>query len=256
MAMRWFVQPDSIVRKIWGKSDVILFIFAGSAAEFALNKAVDWLFYTGRLPADPLGRLFSTVTYARKIVFSDEEKALEVIDRMATIHQAVEGSRGYAIPDWAYRDVLYMLIDYSIRSFELLNRKLSDAEKADVFEVFSRVGKRMGVKELPENFSAWQVDRQKHLVADLEHSELTTRLFYQYKIHLGWIRYNILLAGQSRIVPPTVLDLLRLRRSLFLWMLLPLYKLAVSLGLEWFFKSMILPDKYIDQIKDLDIHPE
>ncbi|MEJ7663471.1 MAG: hypothetical protein WKG07_29945 [Hymenobacter sp.] len=39
----------------------VLFIFAGAAAEFALNKAVDWLYFTGRLPADPLGRLFSTV---------------------------------------------------------------------------------------------------------------------------------------------------------------------------------------------------
>jgi hypothetical protein len=31
------------VRKIWGSADTTLFIFAGSAAEFALNKAVDWL---------------------------------------------------------------------------------------------------------------------------------------------------------------------------------------------------------------------
>jgi uncharacterized protein (DUF2236 family) len=251
--MRWFVEPDSIVRKIWGKSDVILFIFAGSAAEFALNKAVDWLFYTGRLPDDPLGRLFSTVTYARKIIFSDEEKAHEVIDRMAIIHQGVESSRGYAIPDWAYRDVLYMLIDYSIRSFELLNRKLSESEKEDVFEVFARVGKRMGLKDLPENLAAWQVDRQKHMQEDLEHSVLTTRLFNQYKLHLGLIRYRILLAGQSQIVPETVLKMLRLRRSLFLWTLLPVYKVTAYFGLEWFFKSLILPGKYIGQIKELDI---
>src|SRR5215213_9830223 len=118
--MEFFVRKDSIVRQIWGKGDTILFIFAGASAEFALNKAVDWLFFTGRLPADPLGRLFSTVTYARNIVFSEEQKALEVIDRMAMIHQGVETSRGASIPEWAYRDVLYMLIDYSIRSFELL----------------------------------------------------------------------------------------------------------------------------------------
>ena len=62
----YFVPESSIVRTIWGKSDTILFIFAGSAAEFALNKAVDWLYYTGKLPADPLGRLFSTVAYARQ----------------------------------------------------------------------------------------------------------------------------------------------------------------------------------------------
>ena len=28
----------------------ILLIFAGSAAEFALNRAVDWLFFTGNMP--------------------------------------------------------------------------------------------------------------------------------------------------------------------------------------------------------------
>ncbi|HEY6902414.1 MAG TPA: DUF2809 domain-containing protein, partial [Puia sp.] len=64
----YFVPKGSIVRTIWGRADTILFIFAGASAEFALNKAVDWLYYTGRLPADPLGRLFSTVAYARRIV--------------------------------------------------------------------------------------------------------------------------------------------------------------------------------------------
>lgn len=56
-----FVQENSIVREIWGKSDTILFIFAGAAAEFALNKSVNWLYFTGKLPNDPIGRLFSTV---------------------------------------------------------------------------------------------------------------------------------------------------------------------------------------------------
>ncbi|MCB0432341.1 MAG: DUF2236 domain-containing protein, partial [Mangrovimonas sp.] len=67
-----FVDQKSIVRKIWGNSDTILLIFAGASAEFALNKAVDWLYFTGKLPNDPLGRLFSTVAYARKIVFEEE----------------------------------------------------------------------------------------------------------------------------------------------------------------------------------------
>ena len=38
--MQYFVEEHSVVRKIWGKSDTILFIFAGASAEFALNKAV------------------------------------------------------------------------------------------------------------------------------------------------------------------------------------------------------------------------
>src|SRR4028118_185071 len=99
-----YVHTSSIVRKIWGKSDTILFIFAGAAAEFALNKAVDWLYFTGRLPADPIGRLFSTVTYARQIVFASKDDAEKAIDKITAIHTAVENARGSVIPDWAYRD--------------------------------------------------------------------------------------------------------------------------------------------------------
>jgi len=84
--MELFVTKDSVVRKIWGKGDTILFIFAGASAEFALNKAVDWLYFTGKLPADPLGRLFSTVSYARLIVFANKEDANKAIDRMSAIH--------------------------------------------------------------------------------------------------------------------------------------------------------------------------
>lgn len=97
--IEYFVDEGSIVRKVWGKSDTILFIFAGAAAEFALNKAVDWLYFTGKLPADPLGRLFSTVTYVRQIVFSELNEANIAIDKITSIHSAIEKSRNTAIPD-------------------------------------------------------------------------------------------------------------------------------------------------------------
>ena len=127
--MNYFVDEKSIVREIWKRTDTVLLIFAGSAAEFALNKAVDWLYYTGKIPTNPLERLFSTVEYAQKIIFLEEQMALATIDKITQIHQGVEQSRGKSIPDWAYRDVLYMLIDYSIRSFELLERKLEIHDK-------------------------------------------------------------------------------------------------------------------------------
>jgi len=52
---------------------------------------------------------------------------------MTKIHAHVEEKRAATIPDWAYRDVLFMLIDYSIRSFEVLERELSSVEKDEVF---------------------------------------------------------------------------------------------------------------------------
>ena len=85
-SMRPFIAYHSVVRRIWGDPDVVLLIFAGAAAEFALNRAVDWLFFTSRLPKDPIGRLFSTVHYAQRIVFANERDALETLEKISAIH--------------------------------------------------------------------------------------------------------------------------------------------------------------------------
>lgn len=250
--MEYFVKKESIVREIWSKGDTILFIFAGAAAEFALNKAVDWLYFTGRLPADPLGRLFSTVTYARQIVFSEEQKALAAIDKITLIHKAVEENRGAAIPDWAYRDVLYMLIHYSIASFELLERKLTTEQKQSIYDVFYRMGLRMGLKQLPDNYAIWTADRQSHLESDLEKSNLTKDLFKQYKKHLGTIRYWILVEGQKLVIPKTVAKMLHFERPSLAWPLIKLYKLSRVVKLDGLMRNIILPQKYKKEIKDLD----
>lgn len=253
--MDYFVDKGSVVRQIWGKSDTILFIFAGAAAEFALNKAVDWLYFTGRLPADPLGRLFTTVNYARKIVFSERDEAFRAIDAMAAIHMAVEAKRGYSIPDWAYRDVLFMLIDYSIRAYEVLEKKLSDAEKREVFNVFYRVGSRMGVKNLPLTYDQWVEVREKHLQENLQKSNYTVDLFKQYKKHLGIIRYTILIEAQTLVVPERVRSLLGFRNKSFLLPLLGLYKLSRFVQADKIFKALIMPPAYKAEIKALDANP-
>lgn len=248
-----FARENSIVRKIWGRHDTVLLIFAGSAAEFALNKAVDWLYFTGRLPADPLGRLFSTVTYARNIVFSENEKALAVIDTMRNIHKQVEANRQSTIPDWAYRDVLYMLIHYSIASYETLERSLTAGEKADVYDVFYRVGSRMGLKDLPLSYPQWLLSREQHLANDIERSHYTDDLFRQYKKHLGVARYKILLESQKLVVPGRVSSLLDLEGSKILKPMLPLYRIIKKAKLDWFLFSSILPSNYKAQIKALNI---
>jgi hypothetical protein len=251
--MKSFVPKDSIVRQIWGKSDTVLFIFAGAAAEFALNKAVDWLYYTGRLPADPLGRLFSTVTYARQIIFLDEGFALNAIDKITAIHKDVEKSRGAQIPDWAYRDVLYMLIDYSIRSFELLERKLSDDEKTEVFNVFFRVGNRMQLADLPTSYPNWILSRDKHLDEDILCSDFTIDLYRQYKKHLGLLRYIILIQVQLKLVPRKVKNLLPVKKLSWVSPVLLLYKAARFIKISSIMKNVLLPKAYREQIKVLDI---
>ena len=252
MDKEYFVDERSIVREIWGKGDTILFIFAGAAAEFALNKAVDWLYFTGRLPADPLGRLFSTVAYARVIIFSEKDAALKAIDSITAIHKGVEAKRGAKIPDWAYRDVLFLLIDYSIRSFEAMERKLTREEKAEVFDVFSRVGTRMGLSGLPQDFNEWQKMRLEHLQENLRKSPYTADLFRQYRKHLGVMRYQILLESQILIVPSRVRKLLDFRKISLFDLVLGLYKFCRRIKADWLLKSLILPAEYKARIRSLD----
>ena len=251
--MQFFVEKNSIVRKIWGKSDTVLFIFAGAAAEFALNKAVDWLYFTGRLPADPLGRLFSTVRYARRIVFSSSDEANKAIDTMRQIHTAVEQNRGSSIPDWAYRDVLFMLIYYSIAAYELLEKKLSDEEKEEVHNVFYRVGARMGLKELPQTYNEWLPVRETHLLNDLQKSNYTTDLFKQYKKHLGAMRFKVLIEGQKLVVPDRVKELLQFSDFSLLTPVVPIYKVSRLMKMDWLLKNILLPSDYKDQINELDV---
>ncbi|MXV51827.1 DUF2236 domain-containing protein [Pedobacter sp. HMF7647] len=253
MNRNFFVNENSIVRQVWSKADTILFIFAGAAAEFALNKAVDWLYFTGKLPADPIGRLFSTVAYAKKIIFSPYEDALASIDQITFIHKHVEQSRGKSIPDWAYRDVLFMLIDYSIRSYELLERKLTDEQKEEIFATFHDVGIRMQVKDLPENFQAWKFARDNHLQTNLALSDYSIHLFKQYKKHLGTARYLLLRLVQATLCPEIVQKKLSLGNGTLLLPLLRIYRILNNLQLQKQVRDCLLPAQYKKQFKNLDI---
>ncbi|WP_299364517.1 oxygenase MpaB family protein [Winogradskyella sp.] len=251
--MAAFVEDTSIVKQIWGKSDTILLVFAGASAEFALNKAVDWLYFTGKLPKDPLGRLFSTVYYAKKIVFSEKNTALKAIDQITTIHATVEERRGQKIPEWAYKDVLFMLIDYSIRSYELLQRPLSLEEKQEILDVFVSVGRRMGLKQLPLTYSKFKGIRHQHLQQNLLNGKLSKDLYKQYRKHLGFVRYNLLLEAQILLVPARVRQLLNLRSLSLLKPFITVYKVFRSLRMDWLLKELLLPPAYKEDIKRMNI---
>ena len=147
-----------------------------------------------------------------------------------------------------------MLIHYSIAAFELLERKLTGGEKEEVYQVFYRLGHRMGLKELPPNYVQWLPARAQHMQQDLEKSRYTKDLFRQYRKHLGPVRYFLLLQAQAMVVPAHVNRLLNLGTGLFFRPVLLAYKGSRKLKLDWFLKSIVLPDEYKDQIKDLDIH--
>ena len=249
-----FVPPGSIIRRIWGDADVILLIFGGAAAEFALNRAVDWLFFTGRLPADPIARLFSTVQYAQEIILSTDTQARQALHQINAIHGGVEQKRGRRIPDWAYRDVLYMLIDYSERAYQLLHRPLTDAERDDLFTHFREVGTGLNVSDLPTNYTDWKLDRQAHLDRDLVRSEFTDKLFRRYREQLGGWRYDLLRQAQAILVPERVSQLLNLPRKPLLAYSIGLYKVLNTLKLRSIVQRILLPTEYLAQIQSLDVH--
>jgi uncharacterized protein (DUF2236 family) len=253
---KWFVEPDSIVRRIWGDADVVMLIFGGGAAEYALNRAVDWLFFTGAIPNDPLGRLFSTAAYTQDIIFADEAQAQRTLARIHAIHTSVERARGATIPDWAHRDVLYMLIDYSERVFTTLYRPLTTAEKNELYDVFLRTGQALHIPDLPLDYTAWQHDRQVHLEQDLAFSELTGALYAAYRRDLGAWRFELLRQAQAILVPPRVHHLLNLPR--FQW-LLPatwVYPALARLGLRPLMRQALIPPRYVAAVHNLDSAPQ
>src|SRR6185503_5337589 len=101
---------------------------------------------------------------------------------------------------------------YSIASFELLERRLTEEEKEEAFDVFFRVGSRMGLNGLPRSFEEWKLMREHHLENDMKKSEFTIDLFKQYRKHLGAMRYFLLIEGQKLVVPPQVKKLLSFSR--------------------------------------------
>ena len=233
---------------------MVLLVFAGSAAEFALNRAVDWLFFTGKLPSDPIGRLFATASYAQQIVFADQAAATRTLDGIRAAHAAIERQRGQPIPDWAHRDVLYMLIDYSERAHELLARPLNEVQRRELYDVFHRVGTGLGIPDLPSSYAEWRVDREYHLRRDLQHSDGTSALYAQYRQHLGAWRYYVLLRIQALLVPAHVRGLLGLRSAQWLRPLLRAYPILVRAGLRSTMQRLLMPSAYLAAVRGLDAH--
>ena len=247
-----FVRPGSIVQRIWGDADLVLLVFAGAAAEFALNRAVDWLFVTGAIPRDPLGRLFSTAGYAQRIAFADVASADAAFARIRAAHGAVERKRGGEIPDWAHRDVLYLLVDYSERSFEAVHRPLRAGEREELWDVFRRIGEGLGIPELPDGYASWRVDRERHLAEDLVFSENTAKLYASYRLHLGAFRYAILRELQAALAPEPVRRLLDLPGVSWARPLLPLYPAVAGAGLRRLVRRALVPTEHLDAMERLD----
>ena len=215
---------STVVRRVWGSPDAILLVFAGSAAEFAAIKAVDWLFFTGKLPKDPFGRLFETVGFAQRLYFGGREETEAALGAMNRAHRNVEGARGEEIPQWAHRDVLFMLVDYGEKAHEVVFGPMSPAEKDAHLEDALALGRAMDLADLPSTYDEYRARRRRQLAEDYAHGPFTDELYARYRAVLGPWRFRLLKLVQASLVPNELRPVLGLKRSQFVGLLLDLYR--------------------------------
>lgn len=201
-----------------------MLIFAGSAAEFAINKAVDWLFWSNALPDAPIERFFQTVRFAQQLAFGDERQVAAAIDGVNRAHRGVERSRSDRIPQWAYRDVLFMLIDYSERAHAIVFGPMAEDERLEHFLASIAIGRALHIEGLPDDYPTYQALRQSHLDNNTEHSRFTDELYACYREHLGAWRMHALLDLQASLVPARTAELLNLHRKRRVDLLLRFYR--------------------------------
>lgn len=245
-----FTNP--VIQRIWGSPDAIMLFFAGGAAEFAGIKAVDWLFFTGALPGAPIERFFETMRYAQHIFFADPAEAAAAVERVNRIHGSVERARGVAIPDWAYRDVLFILIDYGERAHTIVFGPMTETERLAHFEALLAIGQAMDIPGLPEDYVAYQIQRHRQLLADYAHGPLTDELYACYRRDLGAVRYWLLRLLQGSLLPAELRPVVGLTPNPLIDILLRCYRYLPGSGnkVRWL-HGVLLPRRYAQQLRGL-----
>ena len=241
----------AVARRVWGSPEAIILIFGGASAEFAVNKAVDWLFVTNALPNDPITRFFETVHFARRMVFGDREERLQAIREVNRAHRSVERARGDRIPQWAHRDVLYMLIDYGERAHRLLFGPMTPREREEFFAESLQIGRELGIRGLPESYAEYRRHRTEHLRRNTAHSPHTDALYRSYRRELGPLRMRALLHLQANLVPPQIRGHLSMRPSRIVRRLMLAYR-RLHLGtFTRLLRPVLLPRRYAAQLASM-----
>jgi uncharacterized protein (DUF2236 family) len=248
---------SAVTRRIWGSPDAILLFFAGGAAEFAAIKAVDWLFFTGRLPGAPVERFFETVRFAQSVFFGDPASATEAIERINRIHRRVEEARGEEIPQWAYRDMLFILIDYGERAHKIVFGPMTDAERTSHFGVALTLGQAMHLSGLPTTYAEYRDQRHQQLLEDYARGHLTDELYGRYRRALGSWRYRILRLVQASVLPEELRDVLRLKPSPIVDELLRCYRFVPDGGNKLRpLHKVLLPGRFAKQLCEVERAPD
>jgi len=212
---------SEITRTIWGDAENIVLIYVGAAAEFALNPENHWLFYTGKLPTDPLHRFDKTLRYQRKLFFMPQEAVPALVKHIRAIHNDVEERRSreqaeIKISDQAYLQVFSMLIEYGILGYEYLHqRKLSQNQRETYFNDIRALALMMEVRDFPDDYRDYLSRRDRMVVNELQRNEFTQKLMSAYQKSLPLFCYWALLQFQARFIHPTLGSRLNLKTNRF-----------------------------------------
>ncbi len=229
---------SKLTREIWGSLDNIMLVYVGSAADFALNPEIDWLFYTMRLPEQPQMRFIETFSYNKRVFNMPKDQVAHFLGQIRHIHTRLEQQRTEAagkehkMSNIAFKEVGDMLIAYGIRGYEYLHRcQLLPEDKEAYYQDMKKFMELMQIQDLPDTFIAWEQERHFDIENRLKVNEYTEKLYKAYKHDMGWFRYHILLSFQSWFIDPRIAKKLKLKKRLYFYFPYIVYPLINSKSL-------------------------
>ncbi len=215
------------------------------------------LFFTGRLPGAPVERFFETVRFAQGVFFADPASATDAVERINRIHRRVEEARGEEIPQWAYRDMLFILIDYGERAHEAVFGAMTEAERASHFGVALALGQAMRLSGLPATYADYRDQRHRQLLEDYARGPLTEELYASYRRALGPWRYRLLRLVQASVLPEELRGVLRLESNPLVDELLQYYRFVPGGGNKLRpLHGVLLPGRFAKQLRKMEHAPE
>jgi uncharacterized protein (DUF2236 family) len=211
----------------------------------------------GRLPSAPVERFFETVRFAQSVFFSDPAGATEAIERINRIHRRVEDARGEEIPQWAYRDMLFILIDYGEGAHEVVFGPIAEDERASHFEVALALGRAMHLSGLPTTCAEYRDQRHQQLLEDYARGPLTDELYASYRRALGPWRFRLLELVQASVLPDELRDVLRLEPYPLVEELLRCYRFVPGGGNKLRpLHGALLPGRFARQLREMEHAPD
>jgi len=191
------------------------------------------------------------------VFFSDPTGATEAIERINRIHRGVEDARGEEIPQWAYRDMLFILINYGERAHEVVFGPMTEAECASHFEVALALGRAMHLSGLPTTYAEYRDQRRRQLLEDYARGPLTDELYASYRRALGPLRYRLLRLVQASVLPDELRDVLRLKPYLLVNELLRCYRFVPGGGNKLRpLHGALLPGPFAMQLREMECAPD